>query len=165
VDKKMAITTAGRRVLREYITRVESTGKVEKLTIANAVRLTPKQQTDLQNLLVNMWDRPSYICPQNLAIKPKHGYESRVLRDKFSGEQYAEWLEQGCSDAALVEADEYGKRIHLAFGPMGDYPNITYKLVVPVHSDSNGSVHIDDVIPKGLPAGTTKQGSGSGRQS
>jgi len=152
----MAITTVGRRVLREYIARVHSTGKVEKLTIANAVALTPKQQDELQNLLMSMWNRPDYICPPKLALKPKHGYESRVLGDKFSGEQYAEWLEQGCSDAAVVGADAYGKRIHLAFGPMGDYPNITYNLIVPVHSDAFGSVHIDDVVPKGLPAGSTK---------
>jgi hypothetical protein len=152
----MAITTVGRRVLREYIARVDSTAKLEKLTIANAVTLTLKQQDDLQNLLMSMWNRPDYICPPNLTLKPKHGYESRVLRDKFSGEQYAQWLEQGCSNTAVVGADAYGQRIHLAFGPMGDYPNITYNLIVPVHSDSNGSVHIDDVIPKGLPAGATK---------
>jgi hypothetical protein len=152
----MAITTVGRRVLNEYVARVQSTGKLEKLTIANAVSLTPKQQSDLQNLLVNMWDRPDYICPKNLALKPRHGYNSRVLQDGFTGQQYAEWLELGCSDAAIVASDAYGKRIHLAFGPMGDYPNITYNLIVPVHSDSNGSVHIDDVIPKGLAAGATK---------
>ena len=152
----MPITTVGWRVLREYIARVDSTGKPEKLTIANAVALTTKQQDNLQNLLMSMWNRPDYICPPNLALKPKHGYESRVVRDKFSGEQYAQWLKQGCSDTAVVGADAYGKRIHLAFGPMGDYPNITYNLIVPVHSDAFGSVHIDDVVPKGLPAGSTK---------
>ena len=50
-------------MLREYIARVDSTGKTEKLTIANAVALTPKQQDDLQTLLMSMWNRPDYICP------------------------------------------------------------------------------------------------------
>lgn len=152
----MAITTAARRVLYEYLTRVQTSGKLEKLTIADAVRLTPRQHADLQKLLVKFWKRPDYTCPKDLALKPKHGYNSRVLQDGFSAQQYAEWLEAGCSDAAIVGSDPNGTRIHLAFGPMDDYPNITYRLVVPVHSDSNGSVHIDDVIPKGLSAGAKK---------
>lgn len=153
----MALTTVGRRLLYEYVARVQAKGKLEKVTIANAVRLTPQQQTDLQNLLMQMWNQPDYICPQNLALKPRHGYNSRVLHDGFSGQQYAEWLEAGCSDAAIVGSDSYGNRIHLAFGPMEDFPNITYNLIVPVHSDCNGSVHINDVIPKGLSAGASKQ--------
>lgn len=152
----MALTTVGRRLLYEYIIRLEGNGKAEKLTIANAVRLTTQQQQDLQSLLVSMWNRPEYLCPSSLPLKPSHGYQSRVLQDGFTGHQYAEWLEMGCSDAAVVAADSYGERIHLAFGPMGDYPNVSYRLVVPVHSDSNGSVHIDDVIPKGLRAGAIK---------
>jgi hypothetical protein len=152
----MAITTKGRRLLYEYAARVQASGKSERITLDKAVRLTPQQQSDLQNLLVKMWDRPSYICPGELAIKPNHGYNSRVVGDGFSVQQYVAWLEAGCSDAALVRADSHGTRIHLAFGPMGDYPNITYSLVVPVRSDWNGSVHIDDVIPKGLSAGATK---------
>jgi hypothetical protein len=152
----MAITTAARRVLHEYVTRIQTCGKLEKLTIVDAVRLTPPQHADLQNLLVKMWNRPNYICPKNLALKPKHGYSSRVLRDGFSARQYLEWLEYGCSDAAIVGSEPDGTRMHLAIGPMDDFPNITYRLIVPVHSDSNGSVHIDDVIPKGLSAGATK---------
>ena len=66
-------------MLREYIARVDATGKPEKLTFANAVVLTPKRQDALQNLLMSMWNRPDYMCPQKLALKPKHGYESRVL--------------------------------------------------------------------------------------
>jgi hypothetical protein len=152
----MAITTVGRRVLYEYVARVQVSGKLEKLTIAGAVKLTPQQQVEIQNCLVSMWKRPDYVCPPTLPLKPDHGFNSRVFKDGFSGQQYSEWLIAGCSDAAVVRADPDGMRIHLSFGPIGDYPNITYTLVVPIHSDSHGRVHIDDVIPRGLPAGAKK---------
>jgi hypothetical protein len=152
----MALTTVGRRLLLEYVGRVNLTSKLEKLTIAGAVKLTPKQQADIQNLLIVFWDRPDYVCPPSLAIKPDHGYSSRVFKDGFLSSQYAEWLDAGCSDAAVVQAENNGARLHLFFGPVLDYPNITYNLVVPIHSDSHGRVHIDDVIPKGLRAGAKK---------
>ena len=152
----MALTTVGKRVLGEYVARVQASGKLEKLTINGAVKLTPVQQADLQRLLIGLWKRPDYICPPVLPLKPDHGYNSRVMKDGFTGQQYMDWLEAGCSDAAVAGADADGYRIHLGFGPMGDYPNITYRLVVPIHSDSHGRVHVDDVIPKGLPAGTQK---------
>ena len=72
------------------------------------------------------------------------------MKDVFSGQQYMDWLEAGCSDAAVAGADADGCRIHLLYGPMGDYARITYKLVVPTHSDIHGRVHMGDVIPKGL---------------
>jgi hypothetical protein len=152
----MAFTTVAIRVLGEYVARVQASGKVEKLTINNAVRLTAAQQADLQALLIGLWKRPDYVCPPVLALKPSHGYNSRVIKDKFPPQQYIDWLIDGCSDAAVAATDPDGSRIHLGFGPMGDYPNVTYNLVVPIRSDSHGSVHVDDVIPKGLSAGAKK---------
>lgn len=152
----MAMTTVGLRVLGEYVARAQATGVAEKLTINNAVALTPKQQTALQQLFIDLWKRPDYVCPPLLPLKPRHGYEKRVMKDNFSGNQYIEWLVTGCSDAAIVSSQDGGYRIHLAFGPMGDYPNVTYRLEVPIHSDSHGRVHVDDVIPYGLHKGAKK---------
>ncbi len=152
----MAITAAAQRVLGEYVARIQASGKLEKLTINNAIRLTLQQQADLQQLLIGLWKRPDYVCPPSLPLKPSHGYNSRVIKDRFAGQQYIDWLVAGCSDAAVAGADANGCRIHLGFGPMGDYPNITYNLVVPIHSDFHGSVHVDDVIPHGLPSGARK---------
>ncbi|MBJ7309614.1 hypothetical protein ACFOLJ_09710 [Rugamonas sp. CCM 8940] len=152
----MPMTTVALRVLGEYVARVQASGKLEKVTISNAVKLTSQQQADLQQLLVGLWKRADYLCPANVDLKPRHGYNSRVIKDQFTGQQYIDWLEAGCSDAAVAGAAADGSRIHLGFGPMGDYPNITYQLVVPIRSDFFGSVHIDDVIPDGLPAGAKK---------
>lgn len=151
----MAFTTVGLRVLGEYVARAQEKGVIEKITINNAVALTALQQAQLQQLFINLWNRPGYICPSKLTLKPRHGYESRVIKDGFSGEQYIEWLVAGCSDNAVV-ASYNGSRIHLGFGPMGDYPNVTYRLEVPVRSDFHGSVYIDDVIPYGLQKGAKK---------
>jgi hypothetical protein len=144
----MAITIPAQRVLGEYVARAQSTGVAEKLVINNAVNLTPQQQLDIQKFLTAVWDRP-YICPPVLPIMPKHGYESRVLKDGFSGQEYVDWLVAGCSDAAVVDLYA-GSRIFLRFGPMLDYPNVTYHLEVPIHADASGKVHIMSVVPKGL---------------
>ena len=113
-------------------------------------------QAALQQLLINLWNRPEYVCPLMLPLMPRHGYESRVIKDQFSGQQYIDWLVVDCSGAAVAAADSRGSRIHLGYGPMSDYPNITYRLEVPVRSDFHGKVYIDDVIPYGLPKGAKK---------
>lgn len=115
----MAITKVGRRVLYEYVVRIQVSGKLEKLTIAGAVKLTPQQQIDIQNFLVSMWKRPDYVCPPTLPLKPDHGYSSRVFKDGFSGLQYAEWLEAGCSDDAVVRADPRRDAHSFGFRPNG----------------------------------------------
>ena len=119
------------------------------------MQLTPNQQTAIQNILATLWNNPRYICPAILSLKPQHGYKSRVFKDTFSPDQYAVWMELGCSNQASAGTDRDG-RPRLTFGPHLDYPNYTYTLVVPIRSDFHGSVYVDDVFPDGLPARATK---------
>lgn len=51
---------------------------------------------------------------------------------------------------------EQNGRPHLLVSGVIDGPN-TFDIVVPIRSDALGYVHIDDVIPKGLP-GRNKRG-------
>ncbi|WP_332852155.1 hypothetical protein [Duganella sp. S19_KUP01_CR8] len=155
----MAMTAAAERVLREYVRRAQTEGELEKLTITNAVRLTPQQQETLKFLLAALWDKQDYQCPAVLPLKPNHGYQSRVLKDGYTGQQFIDWLVIGCSDAATASAATDGTRVHLGSGPMQDATSRTYNLIVPIRSDIHGSVYIDDVIPKGLPAIRRKGGS------
>lgn len=151
----MALTSSGKKALRSYIARAQATGQPEKLNIAGAVKLTQTQRTELQQILVQLWKNPNYLCPAILPIKPQHGYKSRVFKDGFPADQFGVWLEFGCSDLAAVGEDSSG-RPRLTLGPRRDYPNHEYNLVVPIRSDFHGSVYVDDVIPQGLPAGTKK---------
>lgn len=151
----MGLTNGGKRALHAYIARAQASGQPEKMTIAGAVQLTKIQQASLQCILVRLWNNPKYACPAILAIKPQHGYKSRVLKDGFPADQFGAWLELGCSDQAAVDVDGSG-RPRLTFGPRRDYPEYRYDLVVPIRSDFHGSVFVDDVIPQGLPAGANK---------
>lgn len=151
----MALTNSGKRALYSYVARAQATGSPEKVNIAKAVKLTFIQQTAIQKILSALWNNPNYLCPAELAIKPQHGYKSRVIKDLFPADQYGRWLELGCCDEALVDTDADG-RPRLTFGPLLDYPNYKYTLIVPIRSDFHGSVHVDDVFPKGLPGGATK---------
>ena len=151
----MALLPGGRRALREYLARTKSSGELKKQTIARAVQLTQVQQAELQAVLQKLWSNVACTCPYHLDIRPKHGYESRVIKDSYTAEQYGDWLELACSDLAVVGTDSNG-RPRLCFGPNTDFPNYTYTLVAPVTSDALCNVHISDVIPSGLPPGTTK---------
>jgi hypothetical protein len=150
----MALNNSGRKAFHSFLERTQATGKIEKFNIKGAVDLTPVQVAALTEVLSALWKRP-YQCPASLDFKPSHGYSSRVIKDGFPPEEYARWMELGCSDTAVVETDGNG-RPRLVAGPYGDYPFYNYKLVVPVASDAFGSVAVNDVIPAGLPPGVTK---------
>lgn len=96
-----------------------------------------------------------------LDIKPQHGYRSRVLKDGFAGSQYVEWLVAGCSDVAEVSTDSVG-RPNLIVRPVEDGRQVAYDILVPIRSNQDGRVHIDDVIPKGLPARQKKAAPSAG---
>lgn len=151
----MALTKGGSKALSQYFERTQASDKVEKFTIKAAVELTPKQQTDIQAILGVLWALASCACPLVLDLKPHHGYASRVIKDCFSAAQYGRWLELGCSDSATVGQDANG-RPRLVYAAMIDYPGYRYNIMVPIRSDARGAVHIDDVIPAGLPAGALK---------
>jgi hypothetical protein len=152
----MAFTVGGKRALIDYVTQAaELGGEPKKFHIPNAIKLTEKQRTDLQTVLSEYWKRP-YDCPHTLAIKPQHGFKSRVIKDNYPVMQYAEWLEVGCSDLAYVSTEIATGRPRLVHGPFVDFVPHTYSLVVPIQSDSHGTVHVADVIPSGLPAGAKK---------
>ena len=151
----MSITKQAITALGKYLDRAD-TGSVGKDTIYQAVVLTSAQQNQITAYLRELWHNEQYICPAVLDIKPKHGYESRVLKDGFSSNTYKEWLILGCSDAAIVDVDERD-RPRLKSGLMLDFVGIDYRLLVPIRSDIRGVVYVDDVIPKGLPSGATKK--------
>jgi len=151
----MALLPGSQRALLDYLASAKASGDAKKQTIARAVKLTAIQQSRLQAALQALWRRADYICPQYIDLRPLHGYASRVLKDNFPPEQYGDWLVLACSDLAVVGTDTRG-RPRLCFGPNIDFPDHSYTLVAPVTSDAFGYVHINDVIPSGLPAGATK---------
>jgi hypothetical protein len=151
----MALTKDGKKALGTYFAKIQPWGEVPKMTITAAIKLTDKQRDGIEEHLIALWNQPSYTCPAILDLKPRHGYISRVIKDQFPVTQYEEWLDKGCSDLAIVATDNCG-RPRLVVATMRDYPKYTYSIVIPIRSDAHGSVHIDDVIPEGLPKGAKK---------
>jgi hypothetical protein len=151
----MSITKQAITALGKYLDRADK-GHIGKDTIYQAVVLTASQQNQITAYLRKLWNNSTYNCPPVLDIKPKHGYESRVLKDGFASPIYLEWLILGCSDAAIVDTDDR-ERPRLKSGLMLDFVGENYHLLVPVRSDVRGVVYVDDVIPKGLPSGSTKK--------
>lgn len=147
----MSITKQAITALGKYLDRADA-GSIGKDTIYQAVVLTPAQQSQITNYLRELWANARYTCPAVLDIKPRHGYESRVLKDVFSSSTYKEWLILGCSDASIVDVDDRD-RPRFKSGLMLDFVGIDYHLLVPIRSDVRGVVYVDDVIPKGLPSG------------
>jgi hypothetical protein len=150
----MSLANHARKALDIYIQQTKKTGTPHKLVIRDAVTLTVVQRASIEECLTAIWKRP-YPCPPVLHLSPKHGYESRVLKDGFSPEQYVEWIERGCSNDALVSTDGAG-RPHLLVQNNLDFPRYKYNIVVTLRADAHGSIQIDDVIPRGLPAGAKK---------
>ena len=153
----MALTKQAATALTKFLERADA-GMLGKDTIYKAVVLTASQRTKIKEFLCVLWQNKQYGCPEILDLKPRHGYESRVLKNGFSSAQYAEWLTFGCSDVAEVSIDERERpRLHGTL--MLDFPGQHYHLLVPIRSDIKGVVYVDDVIPKGLPAGSKKGNS------
>ncbi len=146
----MAITPEGHRALEAYIANAQRFGRPDRINIGQAVTLTDSQVEALTRILTEYWGRP-YECPKVLDIKPHHGYLSRVNKDNYPPDQYVLWLVAGCSDVATVEVEEANGRPRLVISNVCDHHSKSYSLIVPVRSDTHGHVHIDDVIPKGLP--------------
>ncbi|MDI9334620.1 MAG: hypothetical protein QM533_09615 [Cytophagales bacterium] len=153
----MALTKQATVALTKFLARADA-GMLGKDTIYKAVVLTAAQKVKITDFLRTLWQDNKYICPEILDLKPRHGYESRVLKDGFSSAQYAEWLAFGCSDVAEVSIDER-KRPRLHGTLMLDFSGQNYHLLVPIRSDIKGVVYVDDVIPKGLSAGSRKDNS------
>lgn len=150
----MAVTPEGHRALEAYVAQA-AIGGPANTTVWNAVILTDAQVAGLAEVLSAWWGRP-YPCPRTLDIKPRHGYNSRVVKDDYPAEQYVLWLVAACSDVAEVATDPSG-RPRLIVPAVSDEQGRNYSLIVPVHTDSHGHVHVDDVIPKGLPPRHKKQ--------
>lgn len=144
----LAIIVAAHKALNAYLEQSQKEGKPLNVTVFGAVCLTLEQQTAVSAALTAYWCR-DYRCPKILDIKPRHGYESRVLKDGFSGEQYVEWLVAGCSDVAVVSCDGQG-RPRLVVRCVQDQHPAVYDIVVPINSDAHGKVHISGMIPSGL---------------
>ena len=144
----MAFRPEARSALVRYVeTAIELDGAA-KQTIREAVALTDVQRRAIAAALSAWWNR-NYDCPVLIDVKPQHAFTSRVRKDRFSAEDLTDWVILGCSDAAVVECDERG-RPRLAVNDVVDERNRNYDLIVPIRSDANGYVYIDDVIPKGL---------------
>ena len=143
----MALIPAAHKALVNYVGQA-SLGTPTNIVIVGAVVLTLIQQREISDALTQFWGR-QYLVPKILDLYPRHGYESRVLKDGFSGTQFVEWIVAGCSDAAIVNCDGRG-RPRLVVPNVSDHFNTTYDIVVPVGSDTHGKVQIFDVIPKGL---------------
>ncbi len=144
----MAVRSEARSALVRYVDRAIKFGEPDKQTIREAVALTDAQQSAITDVLSAWWKR-RYRCAALLDVKPQHAFNSRIGKDRFSAEELIDWLVLGCSDAAVVECDERG-RPRLAVNDVVDERDRTYDLIVPIRSDTNGYVYIDDVIPKGL---------------
>lgn len=144
----MALTPYAHKALQQYCDRAGAQGP-ENRTILEAVKLTVTQRQALNEALTKRWGR-TYLSPMILDIKPRHGYESRVLKDGFSAEKYVEWLVLGCSDVAVVDVGT-DDRIRLAVKGITDETRVSYDIHVLISSDAHGKVHIFDVIPRGLP--------------
>lgn len=145
----MAMTPDAHKALTRYCDWAAQTGPPND-TIFATVRLTLEQQQALARALTAHWGR-QYACPREIDLKPRHGYESRCMKDGFSKERYIEWLVAGCSDTALIDTDHVG-RPRLVIRHVQDESSCTYDFVVPINSDTHGRVHIGGVIPSGRPA-------------
>ncbi|HEY4292483.1 hypothetical protein [Luteibacter sp.] len=148
----MALTPSAAKALASYCVQASEAGDPPRATIKGAVVLTIEQQEGITYYLSAFW-AGDVKCPIVLDLKPQHGYRSRVLKDGFTGDQYAEWLAVGCSDVAEVSADRNG-RPNLIVRAVDDGRRVTYDVMVPIRSTQDGYVHIDDVIPLGLPGKT-----------
>lgn len=146
----MAITSTAYTALLQYCAEAKALSSPHRATIRGAVVLTGSQQQRIAQVLSALWDK-AMPCPFLLDLKPQHGYQSRVHKDGFGGEQYAEWLAVGCADVAAVGTDKRG-RPHLIVNGINDGRGTIYDIMVPVRSTTEGVVYIDDVIPLGLPA-------------
>lgn len=150
----LAITPGAHRKLEAYASKCLRVGKALPKTIDLAVVLTDEQQAALTHILSEFWGRP-YPCPNPIDVLPQHGYQSRVLKDGFSPEDYVLWLVAGCSDLAAA-AVGVGGRPRLELPVTCDEKGRSYTLHTIISCDAHGRVHINDVIPKGLPPAKKK---------
>jgi len=145
----LSFTRQGLQALSDWISDAAKHGP-SKQQIYAAVRLSAAQRASAEQLLRAYWRREDYGCPATLDIKPLHGYLSRVVKDGFSPWRFEQWLIRGCEDDAIAAADDR-RRPRLVVPNRADFAPRRYDLIVPLRSDSNGTVFIDDVIPIGLP--------------
>lgn len=145
----MAITPGAHKKLEAYAQNCLAAGKALRQVVDRAVVLTATQQQELTLILSAFWRR-DYPCPPILDILPQHGYQSRVIKDGFSADDYVLWLVAGCSDVAMASTGP-GGRPRLEVQVTNDDKGRSYTLLTIISCDAHGRVHINDVIPKGLP--------------
>lgn len=147
---RVALTSDGHKALLQYVAQAFQSGNPHKATIREAVLLTQAQRTEIAQVLRAFWRSPEYRCPLSLDLKPRHGYESRVIKDRFPASVYAEWIRLGCSDTAAVAMDGRGRPYLRVANVRLEGVARAFELQVPIRSTADGNVHIDGVIPKGL---------------
>lgn len=145
----MAITADAHKALERYVQDCKRAKKALRWSIDKAVVLTQPQRDGLTAILTEFWAR-DYACPAVLDLKPQHGYQSRAIKDGYSGEDLVLWFVAGCSDVAQPQTDPSG-RPRLVVSGLNDDKGRSYDLIVIISCDAHGYVHINDVIPKGLP--------------
>ena len=145
----MPLTSSGKKALKHYCTTAtNSGGNPPKFNIAEAVKLTPAQREAVSAALTRAWGR-AYICPFGLDIKPRHAYESRIIKDQYPISDLILWFELGCSEGATVHSEPAGGRTCLVYEGWTQYDQ-RFDIRVLISADTHGNVHIFDVIPKGL---------------
>jgi hypothetical protein len=119
--------------------------------ITDFLILTGKQQSDLKRHLDQNWD-PKYRheVPRFIPAKLKHGYDSRVVRNKFSTDQFIDWIKAAGSDKAIIGSTEKPKKV----GLKSDYTNPktgkTYPVILTIDASSAGNFLVTSVIPVGV---------------
>ncbi len=144
----LALTPSAVVALNLYCAQAAELGTPHKFTIREGVIVTNTQRDRITQYLSDFWRKP-IECPLLLDLKPHHGYASRILKDGFTAEQFAEWLAAGCSDVSEVSTDFNG-RPNLILRAVSDHHAVVYDILVPIRSSAEGYVWVDDVIPKGL---------------
>lgn len=142
-----ALNDSGKNALSVLLRQYEESG-AKPASISNAIDLTEPQRKALAEALAAQWGR-EFPVPSSIGLKPKHGYESRVLKDGYSADDYRRWLISAAEDGATLGVDYMG-RPGLLNEFVDPVRNNSYQVKMPIRSDSAGQVYADDVIPMGL---------------
>lgn len=140
-----ALNPAARDRLHAILQEYERTGPTAR-SISNAIDLTPQQREGIAKILSEQFGRPIPV-PPSIALKPRHGYESRVLKDGFTTEDLLRWFVAGSDDSAAAVADRRG-RAGLLGRDAGTSTKIPANVRLTVRGDALGNVYADDVIPE-----------------
>ncbi len=133
--------------LQEILGQYDRKGPTSR-TIREAIDLTPQQRTQIESHLSEQFGRHMPV-PSSIDLKPRHGYESRVLKDGFSSDDLLRWFVAGADDSAKVVTGARG-RIGLLGRDPGTATSRPADVRLTVRGDAFGNVYADDVIPEGV---------------